>query len=93
MRSSHSLRGSSTTSSRSIRRSVCFALAACFSLEARFAALMCLSPSFDFLIESRTPLAIQLRCMRARPSRFAFVSANSSYSSRACRRATSRSAR
>ena len=30
---------------------------------------MCLSPSFDFLIESRTPLAIQLRCMRARPSR------------------------
>ena len=33
-RSSHSLRGSSTTSSRSIRRSVCFAFAACFSDDA-----------------------------------------------------------
>ena len=92
-RSSHSLRGSSTTSSRSIRRSVCLALAACFSDDARLCALMCLSPSLDFLIESRTPLAIQLRCIRARASSPAFVSAYSSYSSRACRRATSRSTR
>jgi hypothetical protein len=92
--SCHSLRGSSTTSIRSIRRSVCLALAACFSEVALMCARMFLSGSLFWLRTAlRTPLAIQLRCIRARPSRPALVSAYSSYSSRACRRATSRSTR
>ena len=94
IRSSHSLRGSSTTSSRSIRRSVCLAFAACFSDVARMCARMFLSGSLPCLRTAlRTPWVIQLRCIRARASSPALVSANSSNSSRACRRATSRSTR
>lgn len=95
IRSSHSLRGSSTApaSSRSIMRWVCRALAACFSVDSARVLRLCLSLSVALRRALRTPLSIQLRCVRARDSRPARVSAYSSYSSRACRRATSRSSR
>ena len=93
IRSSHSLRGSSTTSSRSMARSVCRAFAACFSLVCWRKALTCLSGSVALRRALRTPCAIQLRCMTARSLSAPRLSSYSSYASRACRRATSRSAR
>ena len=68
IRSSHSLRGSSTTSSRSIRRSVWRALAACFSLVSARSLRPILSLSVALRRALRTPTAIQLRCVRARSS-------------------------
>ena len=68
IRSSHSLRGSSTTSSRSIRRSVCRALAACFSLDSARSLRPILSLSVALRRALRTPSSIQLRCIRARSS-------------------------
>ncbi len=67
--SSHSLRGSSTTSRRSMRRSVWRALAACFSLDSRRKALTILSGSVALRRALRTPFSIQARCVRARSSR------------------------
>ncbi len=94
MRSSHSRRGSSTASSRSIIRSVCLALAACFWLDStRYARMLRSGSDARFRRTLRTPLSAQARCARARASRPAFVSAYSSYSRRACRRCVSRSAR
>ena len=88
IRSSHSLRGSSTTSSRSISRSVWRALAACFSLALAAEGLDVSCPSSVALRRAlRTPFSVQARCMRARLDRSACFSAYSSYSSRACRRA------
>ena len=49
-----------------------------FSDPSRCAARMCLSGSPDFFTASRTPLAIQPRCIRARASSPDFLSANSS---------------
>ena len=66
IRSSHSLRGSSTTSSRSIARCVCRAFAACFSLVSARLLRPILSLSVDLRRALRTPWAIQLRCMTAR---------------------------
>ncbi len=66
IRSSHSLRGSSTTSSRSIMRCVCRALAACFSLVSARLLRPILSLSLDLRRALRTPCAIQLRCICAR---------------------------
>ncbi len=93
IRSSHSLRGSSTTSSRSIIRWVWRALEACFSVDSARTARPILSLSEDLRRALRTPCSIQPRCIRARASSPALVSAYSSYSSRACRRATARSSR
>ncbi len=93
IRSSHSLRGSSTTSRRSIMRWVWRAFAACFSLASLRALRPSLSPSVALRRAFLTPLSIQERCMWPRASRDAFLSAYSSYSSRACRRAVSRSSR
>ena len=91
--SSHSLRGSSTTSRRSIMRWVCRAFAACFSL----ASLRNLRPALSLSVALRraflTPLSVQFRCVRALLSREERLSAYSSYSSRACVRARSRSSR
>ncbi len=93
MRSSHSLRGSSTTSSRSIARCVWRALAACFSLDSPRRDLPILSLSVALRRALRTPLSIQLRCIWARPSSADFLSAYSSNSSRAWLRARARSSR
>ena len=93
IRSSHSLRGSSTTSSRSISRSVCRAFAACFSVVSARNLRPILSLSVALRRALRTPFSIQARWVRARSCSAERVSAYSSYSSRACRRATSRSAR
>ncbi len=78
IRSSHSLRGSSTTSSRSIIRWVCRALEACFSVDSVRIARPILSLSLDLRRALRTPFSIQPRCIRARASRPALVSAYSS---------------
>ncbi len=66
IRSSHSLRGSATTSRRSIIRSVWRAFAACFSdvSPRRFRRILSLSLALRRAL--RTPLSIQARCMRAR---------------------------
>ncbi len=93
IRSSHSLRGSSTTSSRSIARSVCRAFAACFSEVSARNLRPILSLSLLLRRALRTPWAIQLRWVRARSFSESSVSSYSSYASRACRRATSRSTR
>ncbi len=66
IRSSHSLRGSSTVSSRSIIRSVCLALAACFCDDCRALCTMCLSLSVAFRSACRVPLSDHPRCIRAR---------------------------
>ena len=66
IRSSHSLRGSSTTSSRSIIRWVCRAFAACFSLDSARILRPILSLSVDLRRALRTPCAIQLRWVCAR---------------------------
>ncbi|QFZ17115.1 hypothetical protein EKG83_06225 [Saccharothrix syringae] len=93
IRSSHSLRGSSTVSSRSISRSVCRALAACFSVASVRNLRPILSLSGALRRAFFTPFSIHARCVRARSSSDARVAAYSSYSSRACLRATSRSSR
>ena len=93
IRSSHSLRGSSTTSSRSIARSVCRAFAACFSLVSTCLLRPILSLSLLLRRALRTPCAIQVRWVCARSFKEPSLSSYSSYASRACRRATSRSAR
>lgn len=79
MRSSHSLRGSSTVSRRSIMRWVCRAFAACFSL----ASLRNLRPILSLSLFALrraflTPLSIQERCIWARPSSADRLSAYSS---------------
>ena len=69
IRSSHSLRGSSTTSRRSIMRCVWRALAACFSVVSARLFRPILSLSLALRRALRTPLSIQLRCIRARAFR------------------------
>ena len=94
--SCHSLRGSSTTSSRSIIRCVWRALAACFSEVACWWNRMFLSFSLrraNLLLAARTPLSIHSRCIRARASRVRRRAAYSSKASRACRRVIDRSSR
>jgi hypothetical protein len=76
--STHSLRGSSTSSSRAIRDSICRTLRACFSDESVAAARRILSLSGLFFIALRTPLLLHSRWVRARACRSAFVPANSS---------------
>jgi hypothetical protein len=93
MRSSHSLRGSSTSSSRSSSFSVCRALAACFSVVSTRALRPILSLSDILRRAFFTPFSIHARCLRARASSSALVSAYCSYRSLAWRRATSRSSR
>lgn len=74
-------------------RCVWRAFAACFSL----ASLRNLRPILSLSVALRraflTPLSIQPRCIWARPSSADRLSAYSSKSSRACRRAVSRSSR
>ncbi len=65
MRRSHSLRGSSTTSSRSSIRSDWRALAACFSELATLRCLRILSLSAGLRRAARTPLSAQARWVRA----------------------------
>ena len=60
------MRGSTTSSRRSIIRSVWRALAACFSLASARRCLMNLSGSVALRLALRTPLAIQARWRRAR---------------------------
>ncbi len=91
--SSHSLRGSSTSSRRAMRLSIWRTFWPCFSLDSTDALRRILSLSGDFRIALRTPWDDHSRCVRARETRSAFVSANCSYASRACRRATWRSSR
>ena len=68
IRSSHSLRGSSTTSRRSIMRWVWRAFAACFSLDSLRNLRPILSLSLALRRAFLTPLSIQERCIWARPS-------------------------
>ena len=75
MRSCHSLRGSSTTSSRSSIRSVIFILPASFSVRLTCAESRCLSLSGALARACRTPLSAQLLCIRIRPARAAFCPA------------------
>ncbi len=74
----HSLRGSSTSSSRAIRDSIWRTFWACFSDDSACALRRILSLSGDFFIALRTPCELHSRCVRARPTRSAFLSANSS---------------
>ena len=76
--STHSLRGSSTSSSRAMRDSICRTLRACFSAESMLAARRILSLSGLFLIALRTPLDDHSRWVRARDSRSDFVPAYAS---------------
>lgn len=69
------------------------AFAACFSLDSLRNLRAILSESPALRRAFLTPLSIQERCMRARPSSAERLSANSSNSSRACLRARSRSSR
>ena len=63
IRSSHSLRGSSTTSMRSIRRSVCEIFEACFSEVWPRKCLTCLSGSDAFFRALRTPFSTHCFCV------------------------------
>ncbi len=74
-------------------RWVCLALAACFSVDSVRNLRPILSLSVALRRAFLTPFSIQLRWVWARASRDALVSAYSSYSSRAWRRARSRSSR
>ena len=65
----------------------------CFSEDSVLAARRILSLSGFFFIAFRTPWELHSRWVRARETRSALVLANSSYRSRACRRATARSSR
>ena len=76
--SAHSLRGSSTSSRRAIRDSIWRTFWACFSEDSACALRRILSLSGDFLIALRTPCELHSRWVRARPTRSAFLSANSS---------------
>ena len=76
--SAHSLRGSSTSSSRAIRDSIWRTFWACFSEDSVCALRRILSLSGDFFIALRTPCELHSRWVRARPTRSAFFSANSS---------------
>ena len=77
-RSSHSLRGSSTSSRRAIRDSICRTFWACFSEDSVAALRRILSLSGLFFIALRTPWLLHSRWVRARETRSAFLSANSS---------------
>ncbi len=76
--STHSLRGSATSSSRAIRDSICRTLRACFSDDSMLAARRFLSLSGLFFIALRTPLDDHSRCVRARASRSDLVPAYAS---------------
>ena len=76
--SAHSLRGSSTSSRRAIRDSIWRTFWACFSEDSACALRRILSLSGDFFIALRTPWELHSRWVRARPTRSAFLSANSS---------------
>ena len=89
----HSLRGSSTSSRRAMRLSICRTFWACFSLDSLLALRRSLSLSGDFFIALRTPWLDHSRWVRARETRSCFCSANSSYFSRAWRRRVARSSR
>jgi hypothetical protein len=74
-------------------RSVWRALAACFSVASTRLLRPIVSLSVALRRALRTPLSIHARWVRARSSKPALTSAYSSYRSRACARAISRSAR
>ena len=76
--STHSLRGSSTSSRRAIRDSICRTFWACFSDDSLCARRRILSLSGAFRIALRTPCELHSRWVRARETRSAFLSANSS---------------
>ena len=76
--STHSLRGSSTSSSRAIRDSIWRTFWACFSDDSVAALRRILSLSGLFFIALRTPCELHSRWVRARDTRSAFLSANSS---------------
>src|ERR1035441_4434213 len=78
IRRSHSFRGSSTTSRRSISRSVWRAFAACFSVASVRNLRPILSLSGCLRRAFLTPFSIQARCDRARSCRLARVPAYSS---------------
>ena len=73
--STHSLRGSATSSSRAIRDSICRTLRACFSDDSMLAARRFLSLSGLFFMALRTPLDDHSRWVRARDSRSDLVPA------------------
>ncbi len=71
----HSLRGSSTSSSRAIRDSIWRTFWACFSDDSVAALRRILSLSGLFFIALRTPCELHSRWVRARFTRSARVSA------------------
>ncbi len=71
----HSLRGSSTSSSRAMRDSIWRTFCACFSDDSVAALRRILSLSGFFFIALRTPWELHSRCVRARATRSARVPA------------------
>lgn len=76
--STHSLRGSSTSSMRAMRDSIWRTFWACFSEDSVAALRRILSLSGDFLIALRTPWLLHSRWVRARATRSARFPAYSS---------------